>query len=63
MSEVRTVPNDIFDDYFKCVEIAERLDACNPELRGAFSGTTSERIWRQLAARNLPLFRETEEPK
>lgn len=32
----------------KCWEIAQRLDALNPELAGAFTGSPSERIERQL---------------
>lgn len=63
MSEVRSVMNDIYDEYKACVEIAQRLDAGNPELPGAFTGTPSERIWRQLAAKNIPLFRKLGEAK
>lgn len=32
----------------KCYEIANLLDSSNPELKGAFIGTPSERIKRQL---------------
>jgi hypothetical protein len=32
----------------KCWELAQRLDALNPELVGAFTGSPSERIERQL---------------
>ena len=32
----------------KCSDIAQRLDALNPELARAFTGTPSERIERQL---------------
>ena len=34
----------------KCFQIAQRLDALNPELARAFTGTPSERIERQLYA-------------
>ena len=34
----------------KCFELAQRLDALNPELVGAFTGSPSERIERQLYA-------------
>jgi hypothetical protein len=34
----------------KCWEIAQKLDALNPELARAFTGTPSERIERQLYA-------------
>ena len=41
----------------ECFNIALRLDASNRELPGAFTGTPSERIRRQLAARGLPHFK------
>jgi hypothetical protein len=31
-----------------CFKIAQKLDALNPELKGSFTGTPSERIVRQL---------------
>lgn len=34
----------------KCFQIAQTLDALNPELAGAFTGSPSERIERQLYA-------------
>jgi len=34
----------------KCWELAQKLDYLNPELTGAFTGTPSERIERQLYA-------------
>ena len=34
----------------KCFDLAQRLDALNPDLAGAFTGTPSERIERQLIA-------------
>ena len=32
----------------KCFDLAQRLDALNPELAGAFTGSPSQRIKRQL---------------
>lgn len=46
----------ILADFQKCYDIAMRLDAGNPTLPGAFTGSVSERIYRQLAAHGLPLF-------
>ena len=63
MGEIRSIENDIYAEYCECIRIAQRLDAGNPELPGAFVGTASERIWRQLAAMNLPLFSKPKEPK
>ena len=44
----------IFKDYQKeiekCWEIAQKLDALNPELSGGFTSSPSERIERQLYA-------------
>ena len=37
-----------FEELKKCFNIAQRLDALNPELARAFTGTPSERIERQL---------------
>ena len=34
----------------KCWELAQKLDYLNPELTGAFTGTPSQRIERQLYA-------------
>jgi hypothetical protein len=34
----------------KCWELAQKLDYLNPELTGAFTGTPSKRIERQLYA-------------
>jgi hypothetical protein len=46
------VSNDILNDYQKEMEkvfnIAQKLDAMNPTLPGAFTGDPSERITRQL---------------
>ena len=35
-------------EVIRCFEIAQKLDALNPELPCAFTGTPSERIERQL---------------
>ena len=37
-------------EVIKCFQIAQKLDNLNPELTGAFTGTPSERIERQLYA-------------
>ena len=42
--------NHYQDEVDKCWEIAQKLDALNPELVGAFTGTPSLRIERQLYA-------------
>lgn len=34
----------------RCFDLAQRLDALNPELPGAFTGTPGQRIERQLYA-------------
>ncbi|WP_018234424.1 hypothetical protein [Thioalkalivibrio thiocyanodenitrificans] len=46
------------EDFMKLHEIAQRLDAANPTLPHAFTGTVSERIERQLRARGIPGFSE-----
>lgn len=42
----------------KCYDIANRLDAFNPEIPGAFTGTPSDRILRQITAQNIKGFQE-----
>ena len=37
-------------EVIKCFQIAQKLDTLNPEFTGAFIGTPSERIERQLYA-------------
>lgn len=37
----------------KCFDLAQRLDSLNPEIEGAFTGSPSERIKRQLKAKGL----------
>lgn len=39
---------DLRQEVRNCFNIAQRLDALNPEAPGAFTGTPSERIDRQL---------------
>ena len=39
---------ELLEEVKKCFQIAQRLDALNPELARAFTGTPSERIERQL---------------
>ena len=46
--EQKELLNDYQQEVEKCWNIAQKLDALNPELVGAFSGTPSERIERQL---------------
>lgn len=41
---------DYQEELEKCFDLAQRLDALNPELVGAFTGTPSQRIERQLYA-------------
>ena len=39
---------ELLEEVKKCFQIAQRLDALNPELASDFTGTPSERIERQL---------------
>ena len=48
--EERELLNTFPKEVEKCFNIAQKLDALNPELVGAFTGTPSERIERQLYA-------------
>ena len=48
--EQQELLNSFQKEVEKCWEIAQRLDALNPELAGAFTGSPSERIERQLYA-------------
>lgn len=43
-----TDEQELLEEVKKCFDIAQRLDALNPELASAFTGTPSERIERQL---------------
>ena len=46
--EQQELLKDYQEEVEKCWKIAQKLDALNPELIGAFTGTPSERIKRQL---------------
>ncbi len=48
MTEKEQLIKDYQEELEKCWELAQRLDALNPELPGAFTGTPSLRIERQL---------------
>ncbi len=50
MTEQEELIEDYQDEINKCFQLAQRLDALNPELAGAFIGAPSERIERQLYA-------------
>jgi hypothetical protein len=41
---------ELQEEIEKCWELAQQLDALNPDLAGAFTGSPSERIERQLYA-------------
>lgn len=46
----------VWAEFLKLEAIATKLDRANPELAGAFTGTPSERITRQLTAQRVPGF-------
>ena len=48
MMEQEELIKDYQEEIEKCFQLAQRLDALNPDLAGAFTGTPSERIERQL---------------
>ena len=48
--EQQELLNSFQEELEKCFSIAQKLDSLNPELAGAFTGTPSERIERQLYA-------------
>jgi hypothetical protein len=48
MTEQEKLLKDYQEEIEKCFQLAQRLDALNPELVGAFTGTPSQRIERQL---------------
>ena len=50
MTEQEELIKDYQEEIEKCFQLAQRLDALNPDLAGAFTGTPSERIERQLYA-------------
>lgn len=41
---------EVLEELERCFDLAQRLDALNPELPGAFTGTPGQRIERQLYA-------------
>ena len=41
---------EVLEELEKCFDLAQRLDALNPELVGSFTGSPSQRIERQLYA-------------
>jgi hypothetical protein len=49
-SEYQEAAEDMRKEVERCFDIAQALDAMNPTLSGAFTGTPSERIQRQLDA-------------
>jgi hypothetical protein len=48
MTEQEELLKEYQQEIEKCWELAQKLDALNPELVGAFTGSPSERIERQL---------------
>ena len=44
---------ELLEEVEKCFNIAQKLDALNPELVGAFTGSPSLRIERQLYALDI----------
>lgn len=53
LDEVNDKLKDFHAEILACSDIAMKLDALNPTLPGAFTGTPSERIRRQLVALNI----------
>jgi hypothetical protein len=48
MTEQEELLKEYQKEIEKCWKLAQQLDALNPELAGAFTGTPSQRIERQL---------------
>ena len=48
MTEQEELLKNYQEEIEKCFQLAQRLDALNPDLAGAFTGSPSERIERQL---------------
>jgi hypothetical protein len=48
MTEQEELLKEYQQEIEKCWELAQKLDALNPELVGAFTGSPSQRIERQL---------------
>ena len=53
--EEQTLFNDYQEELEKCYYLANDLDNLNPDLKGAYMGTPSERILRQLQHLNINL--------
>ncbi len=49
-NEHATIAEELRREVERCFDIAQALDAMNPALPGAFTGTPSERIQRQMDA-------------
>lgn len=56
IAEMRRMLDEYQQECAACFALAQRLDADNPELAGAFAGAPSERIKRQLVARGVAGF-------
>jgi hypothetical protein len=50
MTEQKELLKTYQEEVEKCFNLAQLLDALNPDLAGSFTGTPSERIERQLYA-------------
>ncbi len=48
MTEQEELLKEYQQEIVKCWELAQKLDSLNPDLVGAFTGSPSERIERQL---------------
>lgn len=58
VDEVIKAAGEIHGELCKLSDIAQKLDAFNPEIPGAFSGSVSDRIIRQLRFYKIPGFPE-----
>ena len=56
IAEMRRMLDEYQQESAACFALAQRLDVDNPALAGAFAGTPSERIKRQLVARGVAGF-------
>ena len=56
IAEMKRMLDEYQNECAACFALAQRLDGDNPELVGAFAGTPSERIKRQLVARGVAGF-------
>jgi len=56
IAEMRRMLDDYQQECAACFDLAHQLDTDNPELAGAFAGTPSDRIKRQLVARGVAGF-------